>query len=112
MRRLVAYLRARAESRIRIARLLAAAGRAPTERRIDVDGITWRGCRTTCGGLESRRRSGRRRLVSHRFSTVRMADLILVLDDGRVVEQGTHDELCRRGGLYAELFALQAAAYG
>jgi ATP-binding cassette subfamily B protein len=49
--------------------------------------------------------------VSHRFSTVRMADLIVVVDEGRIVEQGTHEELCRRGETYAELFALQAAAY-
>jgi ATP-binding cassette subfamily B protein len=49
--------------------------------------------------------------VSHRFSTVRMADLIVVVDDGRVAEQGTHDELVARGGIYADLFALQAAAY-
>ena len=50
-------------------------------------------------------------LISHRFSTVRMADLILVLTGGRVVEQGSHDELVRRRGLYAELYPLQAAAY-
>jgi ATP-binding cassette subfamily B protein len=50
-------------------------------------------------------------IVSHRFSTVRMADLILVLDGGRVVEQGSHDELMRLGGLYAELYELQARAY-
>jgi ATP-binding cassette subfamily B protein len=50
--------------------------------------------------------------VSHRFSTVRMADLIVVVADGRIVEQGSHDELVARGGEYAELFALQAAAYG
>ncbi len=50
-------------------------------------------------------------LISHRFSTVRMADRILVLNDGRVVEEGTHDELTASGGLYAELFAMQAAGY-
>jgi len=50
-------------------------------------------------------------LVSHRFSTVRMADLILVVADGRISESGSHDELLALGGLYAELFDLQAAAY-
>jgi ATP-binding cassette subfamily B protein len=50
-------------------------------------------------------------LISHRFSTVRMADRILVLQDGRLVDDGTHDELLARGGLYAELFSLQAAGY-
>ncbi|GAA2868631.1 ABC transporter permease [Actinoplanes cyaneus] len=49
--------------------------------------------------------------VSHRFSTVRMADLIIVLRDGRVVETGSHDELMRRGELYYDLFSLQARAY-
>lgn len=50
-------------------------------------------------------------LISHRFSTVRMADRILVLTGGRLVEHGTHEELVGRGGLYAELFNLQAAGY-
>jgi ATP-binding cassette subfamily B protein len=50
-------------------------------------------------------------LVSHRFSTVRMADQIVVLSGSRVVERGTHDELVARAGTYAELYAIQAAAY-
>jgi ATP-binding cassette, subfamily B, bacterial len=50
-------------------------------------------------------------LVSHRFSTVRSADLIIVLESGRAVESGSHDELMRSGGTYAELFELQARAY-
>ena len=50
-------------------------------------------------------------LVSHRFSTVRMADFIVVLDGARVVESGTHEELWPRGGQYAELYSIQAAAY-
>lgn len=50
-------------------------------------------------------------LVSHRFSTVRMADWIVVLRGGRVVEAGTHDELVALRGLYAELYSLQANAY-
>lgn len=50
-------------------------------------------------------------LVSHRFSTVRMADLIVVLSGSRVAEVGTHDELVAAGGPYAELYAIQAAAY-
>lgn len=50
-------------------------------------------------------------LISHRFSTVRMADRILVLRGGELVEQGTHEELLAREGLYAELFSLQAAGY-
>jgi ATP-binding cassette subfamily B protein len=50
-------------------------------------------------------------LVSHRFSTVRMADLIVVLDGARVAEFGTHEELMARGGSYAELYGIQAAAY-
>jgi ATP-binding cassette, subfamily B, bacterial len=50
-------------------------------------------------------------LVSHRFSTVRMADLIVVVAGGRVVEQGTHAELLAADGLYAELYGMQARAY-
>lgn len=50
-------------------------------------------------------------LVSHRFSTVRMADLIVVLDGAKVVEIGTHDELMARGGQYSELYGIQEAAY-
>ena len=50
-------------------------------------------------------------LISHRFSSVRMADRILVLADGRVESAGTHDELMAQGGRYAELFELQAAGY-
>jgi ATP-binding cassette subfamily B protein len=50
-------------------------------------------------------------LVSHRFSTVRMADLIVVLDGSRVAEQGSHEELMARRGLYAELYGIQARAY-
>jgi ATP-binding cassette subfamily B protein len=50
-------------------------------------------------------------LVSHRFSTVRMADLIVVLDGARIAESGSHDELMARDGLYAELYTMQATAY-
>jgi ABC-type multidrug transport system fused ATPase/permease subunit len=50
-------------------------------------------------------------LVSHRFSTVRMADLILVVAGGRIAEIGDHEALIRAGGLYAELYELQRRAY-
>jgi ATP-binding cassette subfamily B protein len=50
-------------------------------------------------------------LVSHRFSTVRMADLIVVLDGSRVVEAGSHEDLVARGGTYADLYAIQARSY-
>jgi ATP-binding cassette subfamily B protein len=50
-------------------------------------------------------------LISHRFSTVRMADQIVVLDGGRIVESGSHDELVAKDGRYARLFSLQAAGY-
>lgn len=51
-------------------------------------------------------------LISHRFSTVRMADWIVVLRAGRILEAGIHEDLVKQGGLYAELYGLQARAYG
>ena len=50
-------------------------------------------------------------LVSHRFSTVQMADLIVVIDGTRITETGSHAELVHAGGLYAELYELQAGSY-
>jgi ATP-binding cassette subfamily B protein len=49
--------------------------------------------------------------ISHRFSTVRMADRIVVLDNGRIAEEGSHDQLAGMGGRYAEMFEMQAASY-
>lgn len=46
-------------------------------------------------------------MIAHRLSTVRAADVILVVEDGRIVEQGSHDELLARGGRYAELYETQ-----
>ena len=50
-------------------------------------------------------------LISHRFSTVRMADRIVVLEDGRIIEEGHHSQLMAREGKYAEMFELQASNY-
>jgi ATP-binding cassette subfamily B protein len=50
-------------------------------------------------------------VISHRFPTVRMARKIVVIEGGRVVEAGTHDELVARSGRYARMFALQAEGY-
>jgi hypothetical protein len=66
----------------------------------------------TSAGRASREVGGVTVLVSHRFSTVLMADLIAVLEHGRLVEFGSHRELMAVDGLHAELFRLQARAYG
>jgi ATP-binding cassette subfamily B protein len=50
-------------------------------------------------------------LISHRFSTVRMASQIVVIDGGRIIERGSHEELMAESGHYASLFSLQAAGY-
>jgi ATP-binding cassette subfamily B protein len=50
-------------------------------------------------------------LISHRFSTVRMADRIAVIQEGRITELGTHQELLQREGIYARLFTMQAEGY-
>ena len=68
--------------------------------------------RYAAAARDERSKSGRITiLVSHRFSTVRMADLIVVLDGARLVEAGTHEQLMAKGGQYAELYSIQAAAY-
>ena len=50
-------------------------------------------------------------LISHRFSTVRMASQIVVIENGRIIERGNHEELIQLDGHYARLFSLQAAGY-
>jgi ATP-binding cassette subfamily B protein len=50
-------------------------------------------------------------LISHRFSTVRLADYIYVLERGSISESGTHAELIQKGGKYAQLFQIQATSY-
>ncbi len=67
--------------------------------------------RFAAGAREAGHRGRVTVLVSHRFSTVRMADLIVVLDGARVVEVGSHAELMARRGTYAELYAMQASSY-
>jgi ATP-binding cassette subfamily B protein len=67
--------------------------------------------RYAAAARDSRSRGRITLLVSHRFSTVRMADLIVVLDGAKVAEYGTHDELIARNGPYSELYGIQAAAY-
>jgi ATP-binding cassette subfamily B protein len=49
--------------------------------------------------------------ISHRFSTVRMAERIIVLENGCIAEEGSHEQLMQRGGRYAEMFELQASSY-
>ncbi len=70
-----------------------------------------RALRRGARGADAQRGGGITILVSHRFSTVRMADLIVVLDGARVAQVGSHDELMAKGGPYAELYGIQAAAY-
>ncbi|MGI8869432.1 MAG: ABC transporter ATP-binding protein, partial [Mycobacteriales bacterium] len=67
--------------------------------------------RYAAAASDARARGGVTLLISHRFSTVRMADVIVVLEHGRVVERGSHGELMRAGGAYAELYSLQARGY-
>jgi ATP-binding cassette subfamily B protein len=67
--------------------------------------------RAECQVFEAFRQSAASRtaiLISHRFSTVRLADRIYVLDEGRIVESGSHDELLEYGGTYARMFETQA----
>lgn len=71
----------------------------------------WSAMRPPAGRRELRDSGGIILLVSHRFSTVRMADCIIVMDGARAVEVGAHDELMAMGGQYAELYKIQAAAY-
>ena len=59
------------------------------------------------GGLRDVRQNRTTLIVSHRISTVRDADLICVLDDGQIIERGTHDELIAHGGEYADLYERQ-----
>ena len=67
--------------------------------------------RYAAAARETGERGGVTVLVTHRFSTVAAADLVLVLDHGRVAELGTHDQLIKAGGVYAELYELQARGY-
>jgi ATP-binding cassette subfamily B protein len=66
---------------------------------------------TTCGARSDRHRGPAVLLISHRLASVRMADWIYVLDRGRVAESGTHADLMRAGGLYHDLYSMQAAGY-
>ena len=80
-------------------------GQPMAETPVHRGGKSWKPCTATGAG-------GRiTLLVSHRFSTVRMADLIVVLDGTRVVEVGSHQELMVAAGQYAELYEIQATAY-
>jgi ABC-type multidrug transport system fused ATPase/permease subunit len=65
--------------------------------------------RTVLDALESAARGRTTLLIAHRLTTVRLADRIIVLDQGRIVEEGPHQELLSRGGKYAHLYSLQLA---
>jgi ATP-binding cassette, subfamily B, bacterial len=67
--------------------------------------------RYTAAARQHQRRGGITLLISHRFSTVQAADTIVVLDNGTVIEQGTHQQLMNNGGRYARLYQLQARGY-
>jgi ABC-type multidrug transport system fused ATPase/permease subunit len=110
-----AALDARAEQRSYEA-IRVAAGRGPSPNRTGSNGAGLNGAGLNGAGVnrDGRNASGGGRtvvLITHRLASVRMADRIYVLDRGRIVESGTHHQLLAGGGLYAELYRIQAAGY-
>ena len=83
----------------------------PQQGSVEVDGVDVRGEAEIFERLLDATRGCTTILVSHRFSTVRRADRICVVEAGRVVELGSHDELMARGGRYRTMFDLQASRF-